>query len=348
MSRRPQPLPGSLGVTFSVSAARASGVPLNRLRARDLSSPFHGARSVVVPVPVPVPAPSPSPSQETVTAGDLPQSPWSLARQAEAARAAAFSTIMTPAMFFAGRTAAALQGAPVDPGPELVVGVFAPARAPRRPGVRGVKVERALAHLHEHDGLRMTTPASTWAMLAGELSVRDLVIFGDWLVRVPRDSRGRPQPHRRLSTIDQLERASSAGRRVGVAKLRAALELIRVGSASPLETEFRMDAAAAGLPDPELDVEIRSRRGRLLGISELVYPGVRVAVEIEGDQHRTDRTQWNRDIDKYADYAAAGWEVVRLTSSHIRGSRPRAVGIVAAALARRGGTASGVMARGIA
>lgn len=334
MPRRPAPLPASLGTAFSVAAARAAGVPANRLRARDLESPFRGVR---------VTAADAHPSARSETRS--PQQPWELARDGEARKAAALAAVMPAGSFLAGRTAAVLLGLPVDPGPEPVVGVFAPARAPRRPGVRGVKVERTLAHVHTCEGLRMTSPASTWAMLGAELSVRELVVVGDSIVRVPRNARGRPQPHARLGTIADLQRAAWAGRRVGVARLRTALDLIRVGSASPLETEFRLDAAAAGLPEPELDVEIRDRVRRLLGISEVVYREQRVAVEIEGDHHRTDRAQWNRDIDKYAAYAAEGWEVVRLTSAHIRGSHPRAVGIVLAALVRRGHAVSGVTTR---
>ena len=265
-----------------------------------------------------------------------PQSPWELARRAEARKAEAFATVMPPESFFAGRTAAVLQGATIDPGPEIVVGVFAPQRPLRRAGIRGVKVSPRLGHVHTHRGLRMTTPATTWAMLARELSVRELVSLGDSIVRVPRNERGTLQFDKRLATIEQLERAVDAGRRVGVAKLREAVGLIRVGSASPLETEFRLDATAAGLPDPELDVEIRDGDARLLGITEVVYREQKVAVEIEGDHHRVDRAQWNRDIDKYAAYAAEGWEVVRLTSTHIRGPRARGVAMVRAALLRRG------------
>lgn len=260
---------------------------------------------------------------------------WEAARRDEARQAAAFGTVMTPAMFLAGRSAAVLLGAAVDPGPELVVGVFAPARAPRYSGVHGIKVSPALAHVCTHRGLAMTTAATTWAMLAAEMSVRELVAVGDSMVHVPRDSYGRPLPGERLATLEQLERAAFAGRRVGVERLRQALPQIRVGSASPLETEFRLDAAAGGLPDPELDVEIRDGRGRLLGISELVYRRFGVVVEVEGDHHRTDRSQWVRDIDKYNAYAAAGWEVVRLTAAHIRGEDARAVRIVREAMQRR-------------
>jgi hypothetical protein len=233
-----------------------------------------------------------------------------------------------------------LQGAAVDAADDLTVGVLAPERAPRRSGIRGVKVAAQLVHVHEREGIRMTTPATSWAMLGATLSVRDLVALGDSIVRVPRGERGVPMPRARLGTIEQLEHAVTAGRRPGVAKLREALALIRVGSASPLETDYRLDAADAGLPEPSLDVEIRRPDGRLLGISEVVYPEYRTVVEIEGDHHRTDRRQWNRDIDKYAAYAAEGWEVVRLTSLHVRARRPRAVGIVRMALLRHGWSAA--------
>jgi hypothetical protein len=306
-----------------VSEARLAGVSSSRLRAKDLDSPFHGVR---------VRAESDAPHD----ASARPLSPWEESRQEEVRRATAFAAVMGSGTFFAGRTAAVLQGAAVDPGPELVVAVFAPGRAPRHRGVRGIHVMPELARVGAFDGMRVTTPASTWAMLGAELSVRELVALGDSMVRVPRDRKGRLEPHRRLAAVEQLERAVLAGRRVGIARLREALHHIRVGSASPLETDFRLDAVTAGLPEPELDVEIRDRGGRLLGISEVVYRSARVVVEIEGDHHRVDRTQWNRDIDKYAAYAAEGWEVVRLTAAHIRGHRPRGVGLVRAALLRRG------------
>lgn len=322
MSHPPGPLPDALGAAFSVAAARNAGVSPSRLRASDLETPFHGARERSAPA-------------DPSGADSIPPSKWELARRNEKRKAAAFAAVMAAHMFFAGRTAAVLQGGSVDPGPELVVGVFAPRRAPRYAGVRGVKVAPELAYVRDHLGLRMTSPATTWAMLGRELTMRELVTLGDSLVRIPRDARGTLQPSQRLATLVELERAVDAGRRLGAARPREALALIRVGSASPLETDFRLDAAEAGLPDPDLDVEIRDRHGRLLGISEVVYGRARVAVEIEGDHHRTDRVQWNRDIDKYTAYAAEGWEVVRLTSAHIRGPHPRAADIVRAALIRR-------------
>ncbi len=73
----------------------------------------------------------------------------------------------------------------------------------------------------------------------------------------------------------------------------------------------------------------------MLGITDLVYPAQRTIVEIEGDHHRVSRAQWERDIAKYAAYAAHGWEVVRLTAGHVRGDAPSGARIVASVLRRR-------------
>ncbi len=80
---------------------------------------------------------------------------------------------------------------------------------------------------------------------------------------------------------------------------------------------------------------MRTSDGRLLGISDGAFRAHQVAVEIEGDHHRTSRRQWARDLQKYADYANLGWDVVRLTSAHIRQDPSCGAALVRAALARR-------------
>lgn len=257
-------------------------------------------------------------------------------QEAVRARADLYRPLMVAPAFFSGRTAAALWGLPIDGVGDLDVAVMAPHRAPRRRGIRGRQIAPDLVAVREIEGLRVASPASVWAMLATELSVRELVRIGDAIVRVPRDDHARRHPELALATVDQLMAAAEAGRRQGIGRLRAAIGEIRVGSASPLETDYRLDAATAGLPEPELDVEIRDPHGRLLGITEVFYREFRTLVEIEGDHHRTSREQWNRDIEKYAAYVAAGYEVVRLTASHIRGPQPRAAAIVREVLLRRG------------
>ncbi|WP_091503900.1 hypothetical protein [Microbacterium sp. cf332] len=101
----------------------------------------------------------------------------------------------------------------------------------------------------------------------------------------------------------------------------------------------RVVLTQAGLPEPLLDREVRDPGGRLAGIADAVWPEHGVIAEVESDHHRTSRSQWARDIEKHRAYAALGFEVVRLTSAHIRHPHPLAVPMVRDAL-RRGGWSS--------
>lgn len=323
MPRTPAPLPPGLGPFFSVADATRLGVARGRLRRGDLSAPFHGARRT-------------RPDGPHIDAS----APFAQDRRRRAevhALARSYSTVMTPGSFFSGRTAAVLFGAPIEHGEDLEVAVIAPRRAPRGVGIRGRKVAQSLVSVRAYEGLPVASPASTWAMLGRDLSERELVIVGDAFVRIPRDRFGRRRPEFAVTTIEQLQAALEVGsRRSGMPRLRSALPRVRSGSASPLESEFRLDAAAAGLPEPVLDHEIRDGGGRLLGISEFAYPRFRLVVEVEGDHHRTSRAQWDRDIDKYRAYNAAGWAVERLTARNIRGHVADAAEIVRHALLRQG------------
>lgn len=324
MPRRPQPLPDALGDAFHVRDAASAGVSAARLRARDLETPFRGMRTQ-------------RPRSSVTNAEPAADGPFALDR-AERARvlalARAYATVMPVGVFFAGRTAAVLHGAPVPHGPELEVAVFRGTRASERRGIRARTIMPELATVAEVEGLPVASPASAWAMLGGVLGVRELVVVGDALVHVPRDRSGRHRPDRARARVDELRAAVDAGRRVGVARLRSAIGMVDTRAASPPETRFRLDAAASGLPRPELDYEVRAADGRLCGISEFAFLPERVAVELEGDHHRTSTQQWNRDIRKYRDYAAAGWEVVRLTGLDLRSRRGPA--IVRDVLRRRG------------
>lgn len=313
----------SLGAVFRVGTALEAGHTVRRMRATDLEAPFHGVRRRL------------DIELEEGPPDDEPLARDRAARAAMVRDAEAFFAVAPAHTFLAGRSAAVAWSLPCDLDADLWVGVVAPARAPRRPNVRGVKVAEHLATIQGHDGFRVTDPSTTWAMLGGELTHRELVILGDAIVRVPRDARGRPQPGARLATIAELRAAAAPGRPHRGA-LVAALADIRVGSMSPLETDYRMLAAGEGLPEAVLDVEIRDAAGMLLGISDAVYPDFRTIVEVEGDHHRTSRAQWDRDIAKYAAYAAEGWEVARLTSDHVRGAQPKGAQIVASVLRRRG------------
>lgn len=330
MSQHPLPLPSALGGQFSVRDAIAEGSSRGRMRAKDLIAPFVGVRRSVEFMR----------ERAKVNEEDKePNAEFRRARRKLLDDAHAYARVMPEGSFFCGRTVAAFRKLPVDAPDQLDVAVAAPHRAPRMKGVRGRKVAAHLIEVGTFDGLPVTTPATTWAMLGHDLSIRELVQVGDALVQIPRDKLGRQYPDQVLATLSELaDTVAVSSRCPGVCKLRAALELIAVGSSSPLETDYRLGAAEANLPTPELDVEICDERGRRLGVSEFFYRDYGVVVEVEGDQHRTSRKQWLRDIEKYQAYAEAGIEVVRVTSTHIRGRHPTGFAAVAAALRRRGWT----------
>jgi hypothetical protein len=68
--------------------------------------------------------------------------------------------------------------------------------------------------------------------------------------------------------------------------MEAALDDIRVGSFAAPRRSIGSDTSAAGLPDLEIDVEIRDEHGRLLGIADGVYARYGVIVEIEATTGR--------------------------------------------------------------
>jgi hypothetical protein len=115
----------------------------------------------------------------------------------------------------------------------------------------------------------------------------------------------------------------------GVAALRDALPLLRVGSASPQETRARLFFGEIGLPEPELNADVISSEGLWLGRVDFLWREARVIVEYEGDQHRTDRRQWQHDIMRVRDLEDDGWRVVRITSRDLSDRSART------ALARR-------------
>jgi hypothetical protein len=79
-----------------------------------------------------------------------------------------------------------------------------------------------------------------------------------------------------------LQRAVLAGsHRVGIAGAARALDLADGRAESPLETRGRLALLFAGLPKPELQVEIHDRAG-LIGRVDAWYEEAAVAIELDG------------------------------------------------------------------
>lgn len=330
MARRPEPLDPRLGDAFSVAEARRRGVSPGRLRARDLETPYVGARVRREDADL-----------DTRGAGSARILAASDRRREITRNAAAYSTVMAEHAFFSHATAAALWGLPLPSGvasPDaLDVSVAAPHRAPRAAGIRGHQLAPHLVSVRTRDGMTLASPAATWAQLGGILTLDDLVAAGDAILHRPRTDDGhRTGPEAARGTLAHLEAAIEAGRRLGARVLREALPLLREGVASPTETALRLGLSRAGLPDPILDYDVRDGDGRLVGCTEFAYPSYSLLIECEGDQHRTDRRQWNRDIEKYGRYQDLGWTVLRFSAIHLTPSVAPAVHRIRRHLEQRG------------
>ncbi|NYI70275.1 hypothetical protein GGQ54_000835 [Naumannella cuiyingiana] len=214
--------------------------------------------------------------------------------------AAAIRGLLRSPVLFDGLTALQLRG--LDLGRPLPVRLAVPpARVIRRRGI----VARRVVRLPEADG-DVAVVADAFARVGADHSATDTVIIGDRLL------------HLGLATPEEL----------------AGVPLVRAGAESPRETLLRLALVLAGLPEPQCNVWIRDGATRVARV-DLYYPRWRVAIEYEGDHHRTERRQWNRDIERYAELGRLGVHTVRVTASHLSRANNVAVDVYRA-IAERG------------
>lgn len=202
----------------------------------------------------------------------------------------------------------------------LDVGVILPARARRGKGVRGRSVIERVARIEVEPvtGHRVTSPATTWAMMGAVLDVQNLVALGDHFVREPMRAADPPA----LTSIERLSAAMDAGRRRGINNLREALPQVRTRSRSRQETRTRLALIGAGLPEPVLNHPVHIGT-TVVALIDVAYPRLLLGFEYEGEHHLTDSDQWAKDIRRYEMLADLGWRIIRVTKSDLGSSRSR-------------------------
>jgi hypothetical protein len=95
----------------------------------------------------------------------------------------------------------------------------------------------------------------------------------------------------------------------GLKALRAALPLVDDGAASPRETWLRLLYIDAGLPRPTTQIPIVEGRWRLVRMADMGWEEFMVVSEYDGDQHRTNRRQYTKDIRSLRKARSLGWIV---------------------------------------
>lgn len=101
-----------------------------------------------------------------------------------------------------------------------------------------------------------------------------------------------------------------------------------------MESRLRWILVQAGLPCPEVNTLVRSDDGWVVAMPDLAYVRERVAVEYDGDVHRTDRDTWRRDVARRQALEALDWRVVTCTADDVLRHPDRPVAWVRRALHR--------------
>lgn len=306
--KTPGPLPGPLAsVAFTYREAVDAGVSRRRLRHPSLHIPSRGIRE---------------PWQENEPEL-LPRTrPLTLITEFSAAsHATAFSLWSFPGFL------------PAADDPIIHISRPDTMAIPRRAGVRGHRGQFFADEIVDFHGLLITSRTRTWLDCARKMSIEEVTVVADHLLRIPRSGfEARSEPYAtREELADMLDRHKGTP---GIRKARLALELARVGSDSAPETRLRLALEYAGLPEPQLNVPTELSAG-VVRQPDLAYPEQKVAVEYEGEGH-SDAAQIIRDIAREEDFARAGWLAVRVSKRHMHNDARLAVAKIRSALVSRG------------
>ncbi len=275
------PLQAFDGKAFTTSAARRSGVGRRRLKKQDLHPTFRGVRAF----------------REATTVRQLCDD---------------YLPKMAAHEFFSHRTAAVLNRMwlPIEVETRLLVdvAVVPPHRAPRDARSKGHHLIGRPGLVMTHDGYRVSNPVETLCQLATMLREEDLVVAAESLLT--------PWHENRRSTYLRLMRACEDELRPCACRLARVAPRIRIGSRSAQESRMRLALVASGLPEPLINHRWQAPDGERFE-GDLVYLEERIWIEVEGDQHRTDRKQWRKDLRRYERLTDLGWRVVRVSGDDV-------------------------------
>jgi hypothetical protein len=157
-------------------------------------------------------------------------------------------------------------------------------------------------------GMTATSPARTALDIACRFRLGQAVASVDALARAT---------DLKVADVDLLAERYQ-GRR-GIRQARRALSLVDAGAESPRETWLRLLLIRAGFPAPRTQIPVHDEYGQLVAVLDMGWEEMKLAVEYEGDHHRTDRRQFNKDITRLETLTDLGWVVVRVTAEDTEG-----------------------------
>jgi hypothetical protein len=201
----------------------------------------------------------------------------------------------------AGSSASALHGTKwVDPGApaELIYD-----NRHRPPNIRTFADRLSDDETTEINRMLVTTPARTALDLACRNPINRAVAAIDALANAT---------ELKFADVELLAQRYR-GRR-GIRRARSVLDLVDAGAESPRETWLRLLLLRAGFPRPRTQIPVYDEFNQPIARLDMGWEDAMIAAEYDGDHHRTDRRQFNRDIARTEALTAMGWILVRITS----------------------------------
>lgn len=224
--------------------------------------------------------------------------------------------------FASHASAARIHGVPVPTLPAEHVTVLKGAHRRCRPDIQCHL--RTDGRIVVKDGVRVSGYGQMFVELAELLSLVDLVVVGDNLVRHERIKR---------AALTVLCKASALP---GADAARRAAAYVRERVDSPMETRLRMLIVLAGLPEPEVNVTVRTADGVPLRRYDLSYPSAKVIIEYDGRQHIEREDSWESDLDRREAIDDEGWRILVVTSRGIYREPLRTLERISRLLSARG------------
>ena len=87
---------------------------------------------------------------------------------------------------------------------------------------------------------------------------------------------------------------------------------------SPMESRLEARrSCSAGLPEPAVNQDVVVDGVLHRARPDLSYPALKIAIEYEGDHHRTDRRQWRRDKTRRRLLEDTGWLVIEVIADDV-------------------------------
>ena len=202
-----------------------------------------------------------------------------------------------------GLAASALHGAKWIDDDSPVELIWGNARSPS-----GVVTRDQLLHeseIQRLDSLRVTTPERTAFDLGRTGRLEAAVARLDALASVTGV---------KASAVADLARAHRRAR--GLRQLERALDLMDAGAESPKETWLRLLVIRAGYPRPPTQIPVLSPDGNRWYYLDMGWEDIMLALEYDGDHHRTNRERFAYQIERAEDLHQLGWTVVTAAARH--------------------------------